>query len=207
MMKAALLSALMFGGQLTRAEDDFKGRRAYASCWFKPYSGWTSNEPEIGGYLLMTEGKAAGSKMVTKGVIKDYNNISDGNQINSHRLNRMRIFENYDDSCDDTQMGAFWPLWFANNDKEAYEKPLEFWEDFTALYRDKQTSATLFNGGSDGEDDFFYWDTDEKIANKDKPRSIGVYDENNEKIIACCKIEQLSKESYMSLNESYKMEK
>ena len=88
--------------------------------------------------------------MVTKGVIKDFNNISAANQITDRRKHRMRIFENYDDSCDATQMGAFWPLWFAVNDKEAYEKPLKFWDDHKALYHDNQTDATLFNGTTDG---------------------------------------------------------
>ena len=58
-MKTALLSALMFGAQLTRAEDDLEPRRKYAKCWFSPSYGITMDDPEISGVLLMAERRGA----------------------------------------------------------------------------------------------------------------------------------------------------
>ena len=57
-MKAALISALMFGSQLIRAEDEVEPvpNKKHAVCFFGASYFYTFDDPEIIGYLLMSEG-------------------------------------------------------------------------------------------------------------------------------------------------------
>ena len=72
-MKSALFGALMLSSQLTRAEE-----MRYSICEFMASGDWTTSDPEITGFLLMHEGENDTSPVI-RGVLTDYNIISDDN--------------------------------------------------------------------------------------------------------------------------------
>ena len=81
-MKAALISALMLGSQLIRAQDEVEPqpRRKYAAC-FVDDGGYhiSDDEPDIFGFLLLSEGREEGENLKTMGVLSDYNHENENN--------------------------------------------------------------------------------------------------------------------------------
>ena len=80
-MKAALISALMLGSQLIRAQDEVEPqpRRKYAACFVNHAYPVSDVEPEIVGFLLLSEGREEGENLKTMGVLTDYNHLNENN--------------------------------------------------------------------------------------------------------------------------------
>ena len=67
----------------------------------------TSAEPKIEGFLLMNEGKLDGAPVI-KGVFRDNNRASAENSIRRRRLNELKVFERYSETCDIGEMEPFY---------------------------------------------------------------------------------------------------
>ena len=80
-MKAALISALMLGSQLIRAQDEVEPqpRRKYAACFVNQAYQVSDDDPEIIGFLLLSEGREEGENLKTMGVLADYNHLNENN--------------------------------------------------------------------------------------------------------------------------------
>ena len=152
--------------------------KRWAVCRMMP-SDEDMSEPIIDGTLLIHEGVNDGSAVI-KGVLNDFNQTPD-NLIERRRFNAMEVFSNYHPRCD---IDAMQPNY------ERIEKPLKFKNDHYSIYFNDDNSFSLFD--------------DSEIVDQG---SIGIFDEVEHKVVACCKVESIEKAAYDDLMLEYKAEK